>query len=131
MTLPTVSLVLDYNEERQNYNINEKKILNKLYLNNDDVSIHMDTIGWLHFDECFSFEFSSLDPVGLFGEGQFNLHSMKEIALTDSFMGLDRDSRKCRNIETHDDCKTRLHIEHLRQKCGCLPLSLRLSIKVK
>ena len=40
-----LTLVLDYNEERQNYNINEKKILNKLYLNNDDVSIHMDTIG--------------------------------------------------------------------------------------
>ena len=56
---------------------------------------------------------------------------MKEIAVTDSFMGLEKDTRKCQNIETYDDCKTRHYIEHLRQKCGCLPLSLRLSEKVR
>ena len=56
---------------------------------------------------------------------------MKEISVTDSFMGLDKDTRKCQNIETYDDCKTRLYIEHLRQECKCLPLSLRLSGKVK
>ena len=78
-----------------------------------------------------SINFYILDPVGLFGEGQFNLHSMKEISVTDSFMGLDKDTRNCQNIETYDDCKTRLHVENLRQECGCLPLSLRLSEKVK
>ena len=46
-------------------------------------------------------------------------------------MGLDKGTRKCQNIETYDDCKTQLHEEHLRQECGCLPLSLRLSDKVK
>ena len=56
---------------------------------------------------------------------------MKEISVTDSFMGLDKGTRKCQNIETYDDCKTRLHVEHLRKECGCLPLSLRLSDKVK
>ena len=71
-----------------------------------------------------------LDPVVLYGEGQFNLHSMKEINVTDSFMGLDKNTRKCQNIETYDDCKTRLHIEYLKQECKCLPLSLRLSKKV-
>ena len=55
---------------------------------------------------------------------------MKEISVTDSFMGLDKDARKCQ-IETYDDCKTRLYIEHLKQICGCLPLSLRLSREVK
>ena len=71
-----------------------------------------------------------LDPVRLFGEGQYNLNNIKEIAVTDSFLGLDKDIRKCQNIETYDDCKTRLHVEHLRQECGCLPLSLRLYEKV-
>ena len=75
-------------------------------------------------------DFLILDPVSLFGEGQFNLLSLKEIAVTDSFMGLDKETRKCQNIETYDDCKTRLHVEHLRQECGCLPLSLRLYEKV-
>ena len=72
-----------------------------------------------------------LDPVTLYGEGQYNLLSLKEIYVTDSFMGLDKETRKCQNIETYDDCKTRLYIEHLRQECKCLPLSLRLSGKVK
>ena len=46
-------------------------------------------------------------------------------------MGLDRETRKCQNVEAYDECRTRLHEECLRQKCGCLPLSLRLSEKVK
>ena len=67
----------------------------------------------------------------LFGEGQYNLNNMKEISATDSFMGLDKDTRKCQNIETINECKTRIHIDKLRLKCGCLPLSLKLSEKVK
>ena len=67
----------------------------------------------------------------LYGEGQYNLLSLKEIVVTDSFMGLDRDSQNCQNIETVDGCKTRLHIENFRQQCGCLPLSLKLSEKGK
>ena len=45
-------------------------------------------------------------------------------------MGLDGDTRKCQTIEAYDDCKTNLHIRKLRQECGCLPVSLRLSEKV-
>ena len=54
-----------------------------------------------------------LDPVTLYGEGQYNLLSLKEIYVTDSFMGLDKDTRKCQNIETFDDCKTRQYVENL------------------
>ena len=72
-----------------------------------------------------------LDPVKLFGEGQYNLNNMKEIFVTESFLGLDRSTRKCQNIETYDNCKTRLHLENMRQKCGCIPLSLKLSEEVK
>ena len=56
---------------------------------------------------------------------------MKEISVTESFLGLDKDTRNCQNIETFDSCKTKHHLEHLRQKCGCMPLSLGLSQEVK
>ena len=79
----------------------------------------------------FTFNFSHLDPLELFGEGQYNLNNIKEISVTDSFMGLDRASRKCQNIETYTDCKTRLYVEHLRKECGCLPLFLKLTEKVE
>ena len=72
----------------------------------------------------------SLDPVGLVGEGQYNLNNLKEVTVTDSFLGLEKDTRHCQNIETYHDCKTRVHIENLRQECGCLPLSLKLLEKV-
>ena len=49
--------------------------------------------------------------MGLFGEGHYNLHSMKEIYVTDSFLGLDRDTRNCQNIESLDDCKTKHHLD--------------------
>ena len=74
--------------------------------------------------------YTLLDPMGLYGEGQYNLHSMKEIKVTDSFMGLDEDARSCQNIETYDNCNTRLHLKNLRQECGCVPLSLKLSEEV-
>ena len=69
--------------------------------------------------------------MGLYGEGQYNLHSIDEISVSDSFLGLDENIRNCQNVDTYDDCNTRVHLESLRQECGCLPLSLRLSEKVQ
>ena len=69
--------------------------------------------------------------MGLYGEGQYNFLSLKEISVTESFMGLDRDTIKCQNIESYNDCKTRLYVRKIRNECGCLPLSLRLSEQVK
>ena len=71
-----------------------------------------------------------LGPVEIFGEGQYNLLSLKEVVVTDSFMGLNTNERNCQDIETIDECKTRLNVENFRHQCGCLPLSLKLSEKV-
>ena len=48
-----LTLVLDYNEERQYYNIIQKNMSQAkeaLYQNNDDVSIYLDTISLLNFN---------------------------------------------------------------------------------
>ena len=66
----------------------------------------------------------------IFEEGQYNFLSLKEIVITDSFMGLNRETKNCQNVEAYEDCKTQSHIQNLRQECGCLPLALRLSEKV-
>ena len=130
-----LTLVLDYNEERQlNFNVTPKKVSNglKAFYNNDgdSVSIYLDTIS-MKYGSNFNTAYNLyVDPVRLFGEGQFNLNNMKEISVTDSFLGLSRDTRNCQNIETYNDCKTRLYVDTLRKECGCLPLSLKLSEKV-
>ena len=51
-----LTLVLDYNEERQLYEIKEKnefQAMNTLYPDNDDVAIYLDTISLLllHFEK--------------------------------------------------------------------------------
>ena len=63
-------------------------------------------------------------------EGQYNFLSLKEIVVTESFMGLNRETKNCQNVEAYDKCKTQSYIQDLRQECGCLPLALRLSEKV-
>ena len=68
--------------------------------------------------------------LSLFGEGQYNLNSLKEISVTDSFLGLGKDTKNCQSVETYDDCKTRLYINNIKEKCGCLPLSIGLSDRV-
>ena len=71
-----------------------------------------------------------VDPVQLTGEGEYNLNSIKEEEVTESFLGLDQAVRGCQNQEHYDECTTRQYIEHMREKCGCLPLSMAISDQV-
>ena len=71
-----------------------------------------------------------LGPVKLTGEGEYNLNIIKEEEVTLSFLGLDQDVRGCQNDEHYDECTTRHYIETMREQCGCLPLSLRISYQV-
>ena len=73
---------------------------------------------------------SYVGPVRLTGEGEYNLNIIKEEEVTLSFLGLDQDVRGCQNDEHYDECTTRHYIETMREQCGCLPLSIRLSNQV-
>ena len=70
------------------------------------------------------------DSVQLNGEGEYNLKSIKQEQATESFLGLDKAVRGCQNEEHYDECTTRQYIENMREKCGCLPLSIALSDQV-
>ena len=70
------------------------------------------------------------DSVQLTGEGEYNLNIIKEERVTESFLGLNQDVRGCQNEEHYDECTTRQFIENMRGKCGCLPLSIALSVQV-
>ena len=70
------------------------------------------------------------EPVKLIGEGSYNLNDLKEIDVTDSYLGLDQEVRGCQNEEPQDHCRTRVHRDTLLEQCGCLPFNMRLSDKV-
>ena len=53
-----------------------------------------------------------------------------DMRVTDSFLTLNEEVRKCQNYESFDDCITRKYIASLLEKCKCLPFTMRLSVEV-
>ena len=65
------------------------------------------------------------------GEGKYNLNAVKEIKVTDSFLGLDMEDMGCQNEEPIENCTTRQYIGNVLNQCGCLPLKLTTVQHVK
>ena len=61
---------------------------------------------------------------------EYNLNVVKEVKVTEDFLGLRREVTKCQNDETYNDCKTRQYYEKLKSACQCLPFSIRKSNEV-
>ena len=64
------------------------------------------------------------------GEGKFNLNALKEIKVTESYIGLDESVKDCQTEEAIEDCETRNYINAVLHQCECLPLSIRINTKV-
>ena len=60
----------------------------------------------------------------MIGEGKYNLDALKEIRVTESYLGMDMGIRKCQNEEPLENCTTRTYMDSFLQQCGCLPLRL-------
>ena len=70
------------------------------------------------------------EPTKMTGEGEYNLNVLKEIMVTESYLGLDQNTRKCQKVQPLHNCTTRLYIDTTVQKCGCLPFNMRISDEV-
>ena len=66
----------------------------------------------------------------LVGEGQYNLNVIKDIKVTESFLGLDQEYENCQNVEPLEDCTTRQYVNTYLNMCGCLPFRMLKSNKV-
>ena len=67
----------------------------------------------------------------LVGEGEYNINNIKELKVTESFLGLDEEDRKCQNEDTLQDCTTKLYLDTIMGECGCVPLNIKLSHQVQ
>ena len=61
------------------------------------------------------------------GEGEYNLNSLKEIQVSDSYLELDPNIIKCQKIEPFFNCTTRQYLNTFMRDCGCLPVNMRVS----
>ena len=68
--------------------------------------------------------FVILEHVELIGEGEYNFNVLTEVEVTESYLGLDEESRGCQNTEPLHNCTTRQYKDTILQQCGCLPLSI-------
>ena len=50
--------------------------------------------------------------------------------VTNDFLGLNQDERKCQNEEPLTNCTTKQYLDTLRGECGCFPVNLGLLQKV-
>ena len=62
---------------------------------------------------------------------EYNLNVIKEIVVTNDFLGLDKDVTNCQNEETYDNCITRRFTNTIYKKCKCLPFGFNLSNEVE
>ena len=70
------------------------------------------------------------EPIVLSGEGEYKLYDIKEVKVTDSYLQLHQEDKKCQNDEPFLNCTTKHYIENILGKCGCLPFNLKYHDKV-
>ena len=64
-------------------------------------------------------------PLQLNGEGHYVLTDIKNIEVTDQFVGLGRTVTRCQTEEFRLDCQARRQKEKVLSQCRCAPYSLR------
>ena len=45
--------------------------------------------------------------------------------VTNDYLGLDEDVRKCQNIEPFENCTTRQYLDSVLRQCHCIPYALK------
>ena len=140
---------MDYNEDKQLILENSSRsedILSRGQAidgsnEEENAFIYLNTIGEYYikyyFQKKISYiyiiyhHFYSQEPVKLVGGGKFNLNSVREIKVTESYLGLDQSVKACKDEEEpQHDCTTTLYTDASLNNCGCLPLSIRNDKKV-
>ena len=61
---------------------------------------------------------------------EFYDNVLKEVEVTDSFLGLDKYKTECQDEEPFDNCTTRQYKDSLLRNCDCVPFAIRVSNQV-
>ena len=79
--------------------------------------------------------FLDAEPIVLQGEGHYALTAVKDIQVTEEFLGLGREVTRCQTREARADCESRRYQEQVVASCHCAPLYIRshfpLEVRVK
>ena len=74
------------------------------------------------------FHLTYTEPLYLHGEGEYNLNVVKEVTVTESYLGLDKSVTECQMVEDFQECGTQHYITTLMRKCNCLPFAVAVEV---
>ena len=63
----------------------------------------------------------------MYGAGTYAISAVKDIKVTDDYLGLDGNIRKCQSEETFEQCISREYLHAVQLDCNCVPYGLRFS----
>ena len=63
-------------------------------------------------------------PLVLSGEGHFSLSGVKEVKVTEDFVGLGEEITHCQTGQFRADCLTEKHLARALETCHCAPLNI-------
>ena len=66
-----------------------------------------------------------IEPLTVHGDGNYPLSSVKEIKVTDTFLGLEQRFKKCQTKESLGECTSALLLNKSIEMCGCVPFGLK------
>ena len=58
------------------------------------------------------------------------MNALKEIRVTESYLGLDQKDRNCQHEKPLNNCTSRQYIDTFLGQCGCLPFNIKQFAKV-
>ena len=65
------------------------------------------------------------------GAGHYKLSGLKQVVVTESFLGMDKQDIKCQNKETVEICNTRSYLKNVNAVCKCIPFILKYHLEAK
>ena len=66
-----------------------------------------------------------LAPARFIGDGSYAISDVKQIEVTEDFLGLDDSIKKCQNTEPFEKCTTRHYLDTVREECKCIPYAMK------
>ena len=113
-------LLLDYNEDRSIHaSLDQTEDVDPTEMN----TLNMDVTDSLQTKEA-KVHIDTLSSFKGFGGGTYKMTAVKKMTVTDDFLKMPLEDRKCK-IEPYEDCRTR----NLLEQCNCVPSDL-LGIQV-
>ena len=74
--------------------------------------------------------FNYLVPLRVHGEGHYQLTSVKDVKVTQEFLSLNIEDKKCQHETTLDECRTKMYLSKMRNICKCFPYGIWAQEKV-